>query len=86
MHTELLLRVVFLVILLIKNKEGKIRLLYEAYPFAYIFKIGGGFSLNEKTNVSLLTTPYPENNCHQKTPIILCSEEEFIMFKNLFKN
>ena len=66
-----------------KNKNGKIRLLYEAYPFAYIFKIGGGFSLNEKKNVSLLNIPYPENNCHQKTPIILCSEEEFIMFKNL---
>ena len=66
-----------------KNKQGKIRLLYEAYPFAFIFKIGGGFSFNEKTNVSLLTTPYPENNCHQKTPIILCSEEEFLMFKNL---
>ena len=66
-----------------KNKNGKIRLLYEAYPFAYIFKIGGGFSLHEKNNVSLLNIPYPENNCHQKTPIILCSKEEYEMFMNL---
>ena len=82
MHIELLLRVVFLVILLIKKiNKVKLDFLYEAYPFAFIFKIGGGFSFNEKTNVSLLTTPYPENNCHQKTPIILCSEEEFLCLR-----
>ena len=27
-----------------KDPEGKIRLLYEAYTFAYIFKIAGGDS------------------------------------------
>ena len=66
-----------------KNKDGKIRLLYEAYPFAYIFKVGGGHSLNEKMNSSLLDVPYPENNCHQKTPIILSSKEEFSAFMDI---
>ena len=31
-----------------KDTDGKIRLLYEAYPFAYIFKIAGGDSYNGK--------------------------------------
>ena len=38
----------------IKNKNGKIRLLYEAYPFSYIFNVAGGFSLNGKEHKFLL--------------------------------
>jgi len=60
-----------------KNKNGKIRLLYEAYPFAYIFKIAGGISSNGKIN--MLDIPYPDN-CHQKTPIILSSNTEYDWF------
>ena len=63
------------------NIDGKIRLLYEAYPFAYIFKVAGGFSLHEKENISLLDINYPIN-CHQKTPIILSSKYEFTIFTN----
>ena len=32
------------------NPEGKIRLLYEAYPFAYIFEKANGYSSNGNTN------------------------------------
>ena len=60
-----------------KNTLGKIRLLYEAYPFGYIFKIAGGNSSNGK--VDLLDIPFPEN-CHQKTPIVLSGNYEFGMF------
>ena len=56
-----------------KDTSGKIRLLYEAYPFAHIFHIGGGFSSNG--NVNILDVPFPEN-IHQKTPIILCGKYE----------
>lgn len=56
------------------NPEGKIRLLYEAYPFAYIFEIAGGESSNGKINI--LDIPFPEK-IHQKTPIILSSKMEF---------
>lgn len=56
------------------NPYGKIRLLYEAYPFAYIFKIGGGESSNGSIN--LLDVLYPKD-IHQKTPIILSSKYEF---------
>ena len=62
------------------NPNGKIRLLYEAYPFAYIFKIAGGNSSNGKIN--LLDVPFPEN-CHQKTPIILSSNYEITLFNNI---
>ena len=56
------------------NPDGKIRLLYEAYPFAYIFEISGGESSNGEVNI--LDVPFP-NEIHQKTPIILSSRNEF---------
>ena len=64
-----------------KNPNGKIRLLYEAYPFAYIFLKAGGESLNEVENKILLDIPFPDY-CHQKTPIILSSTFEMNIFKN----
>lgn len=63
-----------------KNKNGKIRLLYEAYPIAYIFEIAGGKSSNGKN--CLLNIPFPQN-IHQKTPIILSSIYEFEIFNSL---
>jgi fructose-1,6-bisphosphatase I len=63
-----------------KDTSGKIRLLYEAYPFAHIFHIGGGFSSNG--NVNILDVPFPEN-IHQKTPIILCGKYENDLFNQL---
>ncbi len=60
-----------------KNKDGKIRLLYEAYPFAHIFEVAGGFGSNGEEQ--LLDIPFPKN-IHQKTPIILSSNSEFTKF------
>ena len=62
------------------NKEGKIRLLYEAYPFAHIFKIAGGESSNGLVD-NILNIPFPKN-IHQKTPIILSSRDEYKKFVN----
>ena len=61
-----------------KNKNGKLRLLYEAYPMAYIFKFANGYSSNGVS--SILDIPFPEN-IHQKTPLILSSKSEFSVFK-----
>jgi fructose-1,6-bisphosphatase I len=63
-----------------KDISGKIRLLYEAYPFAHIFHIGGGFSSNGEKNI--LDIDFPEN-IHQKIPIILCGKYENDLFHNL---
>jgi fructose-1,6-bisphosphatase I len=63
-----------------KNQDGKIRLLYEAYPFAYIFKIAGGSSFNGMKNI--LDVPFP-SKLHQKTPIYLGGNEEMNMLINI---
>ena len=64
-----------------KNKNGKIRLLYEAYPFAHIFEVAGGFGSNGEEQI--LDIPFPKN-IHQKTPIILSSNSEFTKFITSF--
>lgn len=61
------------------EKSGKIRLLYEAYPIAYIFEKAGGYSSNGIC--SILDIPFP-NNIHQKTPIIYSSSYEMELFIN----
>ena len=61
-----------------KNLSGKIRLLYEAYPFAFIFEKVGGVSSNGELN--LLDVPFPKTNIHAKTPIILAGKSEFDTF------
>lgn len=66
-----------------KNENGKIRLLYEAYPFAYIFKVGGGYSYDNSKFTSILDIPYPIDNIHQKVPIFLSGQKEFSMYIDL---
>jgi len=65
-----------------KNKKGKIRLLYEAYPFAHIFEVGGGIGSNGYQD--LLDIPFPEH-IHEKTPIVLCGKYENDVFQTLKK-
>lgn len=66
-----------------KNHEGRIRLVYEAYPFAFIFKIAGGYASNGYVNILDLEFP---KNIHQKTPIFLSSEKEFKQFENIINS
>lgn len=61
-----------------KNKNGKIRLLYEAYPMAYIFKCGGGFSSDGDN--CILDLKFPDN-IHQKIPIFLFSKTEYELYQ-----
>ena len=63
-----------------KDTSGKIRLLYEGYPFAHIFHIGGGFSSNG--SISILDIPFPKN-IHQKIPIILGGMYEKELFDTI---
>ena len=63
-----------------KDPEGKIRLLYEAYPFAHIFHNAGGFSSDGVK--SILDVPFPDK-IHQKTPIVLCGKYEHDLFVNM---
>ena len=57
-----------------KNTNGKLRLLYECYPMAYIIECAGGKSyLQDKT--LLLDKPFNITNLHQKIPVFLMSSE-----------
>ena len=60
--------------------NGKIRLIYEAYPMAFIFKCAGGYSYDETK--CILNKPFP-NNIHEKTSILLFGKYEFNLYKNL---
>ena len=57
-----------------KSKDGKIRLLYEAYPMAFIFKCAKGYS-------NILEIPFPKD-LHKKTPIFLFGKEEYDLYLN----
>ena len=60
------------------NINGKIRLLYEAYPSAFIIETACGFSRYNGTPKSILSLPLI--NIHQQTPIFLMTDWE----KNLY--
>ena len=61
-----------------KNPNGKIRTLYEAMPFAYIFEKAGGVGLNAGfRNILNWVQEYDLNNPHSCCSIILASDEEY---------
>ena len=67
------------------NKTGKIRLIYEGYPIAYIIETAGGKSSDCCSNKSLLDLPFPLNNIHMKTGILLSSLHEYNLFNSILK-
>ena len=55
-----------------KNKQGKLRLLYEASPLAMVVEQAGGSASNGKKAILDII---PEN-LHQRTPLIIGSKED----------
>lgn len=55
-----------------KNKSGKLRLLYEAAPMAYIIKQAGGKSTTGKMDILDVK---PED-IHQRVPVFIGSRKE----------
>lgn len=53
--------------------NGKLRKLFEAFPFAYVYEIAGGKAINDK-GVRLLELPCDDP--HETTPCFFGSEEE----------
>ena len=64
------------------ERNGKLRLLYEAYPAAHIIETAGGFSRHCDSTDSILDIAYP-NDIHQKTPVILMSNSEKVIYDTL---
>lgn len=65
-----------------RNPDGKIRLLYEAYPFAFIFEKAGGEAMDGERD--LLDVEFPWEDIHQKTPIYLSGSAEMKELMTIF--
>jgi fructose-1,6-bisphosphatase I len=60
-----------------KSKSGKLRLLYEANPMAFLFEQAGGAATNGKERI-LDITP---SELHQRTPLILGSKDDVAAYR-----
>jgi fructose-1,6-bisphosphatase I len=60
-----------------KNKNGKLRLMYEANPLSMIVEQAGGRSTNGKERI----LDIQPNNLHQRTPLFIGSEEDVLLAK-----
>ncbi len=64
-----------------KSPKGKLRLLYEANPFAYIFQQAGGAALDGERPI-LDVNP---TELHQRTPLVLGSMDDVADFKQFMR-
>jgi len=77
-HRNLLKGGVFLYPADTKNSHGKLRLMYEANPLAYIIEKAGGLGISGRENILDIS---PES-LHQRTPLILGNTD---IVKNMFE-
>lgn len=68
-----------------KAFQGKIRLLYEAVPLAYIFELLGGVAVDTSNNsiIEKVKMELLSNSVHEKVPVIMSSEEEYLKLTSL---
>ena len=60
-----------------KSKNGKLRLLYEANPMAFLFEQAGGAALNGADRIlDMMPT-----DLHQRTPLILGSKDDVAVYR-----
>ena len=76
-HRILLKGGVFLYPPTAKHKSGKLRLMYEANPIAFIAEQAGGLATNGKDRI-LDIRP---DGLHQRTPLVVGSKEEMELFE-----
>lgn len=60
-----------------KSKNGKLRLLYEANPMAFLFEQAGGAATNGRDRILDMM---PEG-LHQRTPLVIGSKDDVAMFR-----
>eukprot|EP01064_Diplonema_japonicum_P008522 TRINITY_DN1598_c1_g2_i1.p1 TRINITY_DN1598_c1_g2~~TRINITY_DN1598_c1_g2_i1.p1 ORF type:complete len:294 (+),score=53.11 TRINITY_DN1598_c1_g2_i1:54-935(+) len=67
-----------------KNSNGKLRLVYEAYPMAFIFETAGGTGTLENLT-PLLDMPFPHQvqKLHMKVPVFLAGPAESEVYSKL---
>ena len=60
-----------------KSPEGKLRLLYEANPFAFIFEAAGGKASHGKGRI----LDIQPTKLHQRTPLVIGSPHDVTLFE-----
>ena len=65
------------------KNNGKLRLLYEAIPFCFIFEQAGGKAYLNDELTDWKDTEFPDN-VHQKIPLTLTSNYESDLIKSIF--
>lgn len=60
-----------------KNKRGKLRLLYECYPMAFILEKMGGKAIVENDMINILDYKFTHSNKHEKIPVIYSCLDDF---------
>jgi fructose-1,6-bisphosphatase I len=60
-----------------KNPQGKLRLLYEASPMAYLFEQAGGTATNGVDRI----LDIPPRSLHDRTPLVLGSKRDAASFR-----
>lgn len=76
-HRNLLYGGIFLYPADEKNKNGKLRLMYEANPLAFIVEQAGGLATDGKNRILDI---HP-SSLHQRTPLIIGSAEDVLLAK-----
>ena len=64
-----------------KNPDGKLRLLYEAAPMAYLVEQAGGLALTGKTRVMDLLP----RSVHQRVPVLLGSRDDVLECRSFYE-
>jgi fructose-1,6-bisphosphatase I len=77
-HRTLLKGGIFLYPATAKQPDGKLRLLYEANPLAYIAEQAGGMAVNESGRI----LDIQPSSIHQRTPLVIGSRDEVREWQN----
>ena len=64
-----------------RNPKGKLRLMYECTPMAFIVEQAGGRATNGKQRMLELTP----TSLHERTPIFLGSEEDVLLVEKFMR-
>jgi fructose-1,6-bisphosphatase I len=67
-----------------KNQNGKLRLLYEAYPMAKLLEDAGGKAIVGNNSKERILDVIPKE-IHQRTPILLGSIEEVNKYEQVLQ-
>jgi fructose-1,6-bisphosphatase I len=64
-----------------KSKKGKLRLLYEANPFSFIFEAAGGLATNGRDRI----LDIEPTELHQRTPLVIGSPHDVSVFGDFMR-